>query len=511
MKKRGIKIFFLMVCAVVLKIHGEPFAYVTNSSDATISIIDTATQTVVNTVSTAPHTSPRGIAVTPDGTQVYVTHFTQNTVSIFDVDGNTLVFNSNFSIAPGASPSSIAITPDGTLAYVADVGGLNVTKINLPNTVNTLATSGFGPISVAISPDGAFAYFANSLNNVLTALDTSDDSETSIFLGIPNTSSRGLAVTPDSAFVYVAINNNARVSVIRTSDFSIVTEVTGITSPFGVAITPDGSIVYVTSLSGDSVRRIQTSDNTLLPGTISVGDGPQGIAVTLDGAFVYVVNNISDDVSIIRTSDNMVIATLAVGNSPMNIAMAPLSTVQPPTNFQGVATCSTPTEYLLTLTWDASATVAVTEYRIFEDGVLIGTVQATDPLEFQTTITSLLNPERFTIIAVTGDDRESDPVALTTITSTCVMAPSNFIGSIIQNRFLNRVDFVLFAQWTASISENVAAYRILYNGQLIATIAASDSLVFVHTMAAPNQALGITIVAVNADGVISNPESLTII
>jgi YVTN family beta-propeller protein len=48
-----------------------PFAYVANSGDGTVSVIDTATNTVVGTPIPAGR-EPFGIAVTPDGRRAYV-------------------------------------------------------------------------------------------------------------------------------------------------------------------------------------------------------------------------------------------------------------------------------------------------------------------------------------------------------------------------------------------------------------------------------------------------------
>ena len=67
---------------------------------------------------------------------------------------------------------------------------------------------------------------------------------------------------------------------------------------------------------------IRTSDNTVVA-TVAVGDVPVGVAVTPDGAFVYVTNNFSNNVSVIRTSDNTVVATVAVGNGPRGVAVTP--------------------------------------------------------------------------------------------------------------------------------------------------------------------------------------------
>src|SRR5438128_5291975 len=52
-------------------------AYVTNESSNTVSVIDTATNTVVATIPVGP--VPVGVAITPDGTRAYVDDFLDNT------------------------------------------------------------------------------------------------------------------------------------------------------------------------------------------------------------------------------------------------------------------------------------------------------------------------------------------------------------------------------------------------------------------------------------------------
>lgn len=63
-------------------------AYVDNEADSTISVIDTATNTVVATI---PENVPTGIAITPDSTRAYVTNLISNTVSVIDTTNNTVV------------------------------------------------------------------------------------------------------------------------------------------------------------------------------------------------------------------------------------------------------------------------------------------------------------------------------------------------------------------------------------------------------------------------------------
>jgi len=65
-------------------------AYITNAASNTVSVIDTAT----NTVSGLPipvGILPRAVAVTPDGGKVYVANFNDNTVSVIATATNTVV------------------------------------------------------------------------------------------------------------------------------------------------------------------------------------------------------------------------------------------------------------------------------------------------------------------------------------------------------------------------------------------------------------------------------------
>ena len=66
-------IAFLALCLLrALPAAAAPFAYVPNSDDGTVSVIDTATDTVVATVPVGQ--APIGVAVHPAGTYAYVTN-----------------------------------------------------------------------------------------------------------------------------------------------------------------------------------------------------------------------------------------------------------------------------------------------------------------------------------------------------------------------------------------------------------------------------------------------------
>ncbi|MBA3956681.1 MAG: hypothetical protein H0X58_08475, partial [Acidimicrobiia bacterium] len=80
-------------------------AYVANSSSDDVSVIDTATDTVVATVDVGD--GPVGVAITPDGARAYVANFNSDDVSVIDTATNTVVAT----VDVGDGPQGVAITP----------------------------------------------------------------------------------------------------------------------------------------------------------------------------------------------------------------------------------------------------------------------------------------------------------------------------------------------------------------------------------------------------------------
>jgi len=78
---------------------------VANDGSATVSVIDTATNTVVAAIPVGLF--PEGVAITPDGTRVYVPNLGFDTVSVIDTATNTVVAT----ITVGGGPLAVAITP----------------------------------------------------------------------------------------------------------------------------------------------------------------------------------------------------------------------------------------------------------------------------------------------------------------------------------------------------------------------------------------------------------------
>jgi YVTN family beta-propeller protein len=74
--------------------------------------------------------------------------------------------------------------------------------------------------------------------------------------------------------------------------------------------------VYVTN--SDTVSVIDTATNAVVT-TIAVGDTPVGVAVAPNGGIAYVTNFLSQTVSMIDTATNAVVATVALTGGPSGV------------------------------------------------------------------------------------------------------------------------------------------------------------------------------------------------
>ena len=243
----------------------------------------------------------------------YITNvFFDNTVSVIDTANNTVTAT----VAVGDFPFGVAVMPDGASVYVANQGSGTVSVIDAAtNTVTATVLVQVEPFGVAATPDGASVYVANQGSDTVSVIDTATNTVTAT---VPvEVRPFGVAVRPDGASVYVTNEGNATVSVIDTAT-NIVTAIVPVGgSPLGIAVRPDGAFVYVVNSAAldETVSVIDTATN-IVTAIVPVGDGPFGVAVTPDGAFAYVVNGGDSNVSVIDTTNNTVTATVPVGEGP---------------------------------------------------------------------------------------------------------------------------------------------------------------------------------------------------
>ncbi|MEU2281550.1 IPT/TIG domain-containing protein [Streptomyces sp. NPDC013178] len=265
-------------------------AYVANRMSNTVSVIDTATDTVTATIATGA--GPSMVAFSPDGTRAYVTLNNDGTVGVID----TTTLTVTATVPVGAGAVGVAVTPDGSRIYVTSQAAGVVSVINAATltVVGTLAAA--APVGVAVSPDGTRAYVACTGDGTVSVIDTATDTIiSSILVGdVPVL----VAFAPDGARAYVSTAGEHVVRVIDTATDTVTASIPVGTGPRVVAVSPDGAAAYVACIDDNAVTVIDTASNTAT-GSLPVGQDPTGVALSPDGARLYVTNTADGTVSVI--------------------------------------------------------------------------------------------------------------------------------------------------------------------------------------------------------------------
>ena len=290
-------------------------AYIPNLGPNTVSVINTACNTVVDTIPVG--TDPHGIAVSHDGSRVYVANNTSGDVSVINTATNLVIATVNV----GTGPASLVVSPDGSRVYVTNGGSNNVSVIETAtNTVlGSFISVGNAPAGIAVSPDGSQVYVANHLAHTVSVIETITNT---VVATVPTGGTRpwGLTYSPDGSLVYVANSVSDNISIFETVGNTLLTIVSGGDSPFDVTASLDGSRVYVSNVNDGDVSVIETATNTVLT-TVSVGGGfPTGISVSPDGGLVYVAKSGHHSIAVINTATNSVVATVPLGGGATPVA-----------------------------------------------------------------------------------------------------------------------------------------------------------------------------------------------
>jgi YVTN family beta-propeller protein len=271
-------------------------AYVANRAAGVVTVIDTAVDKVTATI---PVTAgpPQYLAFAPDGKRVYVSIFndqkTINLVGVLDTTSNSIVST----IPVGTRPYALAVTPDGSRLYVPNHDSGTVSVIDTATSkVTTDIKVAPNPHWAAISNDGTRAYTANHEAGLITIIDTSNNSvvgEVRV-----QVSPHSLAVAPSKPLVANVNYDSDSLTVIDTTTEKVVATVPVGKKPQDVAWSADGRFVYVTAVEGDTLTVINT-DTWTTTSTVPTGDAPTSIAVLPDGSRAFVTNLNSGTISVL--------------------------------------------------------------------------------------------------------------------------------------------------------------------------------------------------------------------
>jgi YVTN family beta-propeller protein len=320
----------------IIAVGGEPHGltldaganrlYVANYADDTISIIDTSSNSVVDTLTDAGGT-PNGVAYDPINDRLYVTNRMSNTVTVIDLASRQVLGT----ITVGDRPEGIAFNPVTADIYVANFGSNTVSIIYDTAVVATLQV-GSEPSQIAVNPAMNRIYVTNHGDHSASVIDGTARMVIGTIGGLAM-APYGIAVDPALNRVYVADIDGARLELI---DATTNRRLDALIAPANAAlrmvgVNADTHFVYATQDEDDSYPTRWQLENVFIyaykpdKGRLestrgfAIGNDPEaGLAIDSGRNRVYVANRM----------DNTV-AVLACPEMPGEGTSTPTATVSP--------------------------------------------------------------------------------------------------------------------------------------------------------------------------------------
>ena len=353
----------------------------------------------------------------PDGTKMYITGTISDSVHEYNLssawDVSTASFVQSFSVSSQASaPSGLFFKPDGTKMYITGTSSDSVHEYNLSSAWD-VSTASFvqsfsvslqekAPTGVVFKPDGSKMYIIGSVGDEVneydlsTAWDVSTASYVQTFsVASQETNPRSLAFNPDGTKLFVigsvtdAIYEYALSAAwdISTASYSGVSFSVSSqeTNPQGLSFKSDGSKMYVLGLTNNTIYQYSTvtpaapswTDPDLANASydsvsfsVATEDGtPRGLFIGDNGTSLYFCGDVGNEINQYSLSTAWDISTASyVQNfsvasqetNPSSIYFRPDGEMMYITGFNGDEV----NQYSLSTAWDISSASYVQNFSV---------------------------------------------------------------------------------------------------------------------------------------------------
>jgi DNA-binding beta-propeller fold protein YncE len=205
--------------------------------------------------------NPLQVALTPDGSQALVSRFDE-AIAIVNTTTGQLTGTIN---TLGIYAQGISVMPDGTQAWVTSYTDENPTiaviDLATRRTIRSIPTGNFYPRTVVLTPDGSQAW-VNFLNGGIIKVYDTLTGEQIGQVSVPGTAQTGIAFNPTGTRAYVAAVPD-RLIVFDTAGLTEVARITVVSGPIDVKFS--NGLIYVNgSLRQGGISVVDPVSNTLL-------------------------------------------------------------------------------------------------------------------------------------------------------------------------------------------------------------------------------------------------------
>lgn len=292
------------------------WAYVSNDGSNEIQVIDLAAGEELTRIPVPP--GPFGLALTPDGTQLWVPLDVSRSVAIIDTTTGALFRSVEL---PDDSLLDVAIHPDGKTAYLLSGRGvLYAMDVASTEVTGVLGIGGEQVERMRLTPDGTELWIADEANGAVAIVDTG------LFRVVGRVeagqTAADIAFTPDNRLALVADLTGGHIHLVNRADRKVVDSIDlegGM--PRSVAVGPDGDPACITLYESDRVLVLDLAEGQIVSEFGGCFDGPNGLSVAPDGSVVVVVSQMSSAVCLIDLKSGSEIRTLPFPGMPRRVVI----------------------------------------------------------------------------------------------------------------------------------------------------------------------------------------------
>ena len=182
------------------------------------------------------------MSASPDGSRVYIANYGDNTISVINTATNTVTAT----IPVCKEPAGLSVSPDGSKVYVAYYGCDTVNVINaVTDTISATIPVCSMAYCLCVSPDGNKVYVTNQSSNTVSVINSVTDSITATITGFNNPVSFGnfisiypLGIGIDSPYFISAIYPNPAINNL-------------------MIVSPQSAIIEIINIQGQTILQQQ--------------------------------------------------------------------------------------------------------------------------------------------------------------------------------------------------------------------------------------------------------------
>ncbi len=294
---------------------------VLNKEEATLAIVDPASEKVLGRVPTGE--GPHELVISSDGKTAFASNYGTgpapgHTISMIDIASQKEL--RRIDVAPLSRPHGLAFA-SGKLYFTAE-GSKKIARYDpAANKIDWEFETGQNTTHMVLpTRDSKTIFTSNITSDSVSAIEQKPDGRWSQTIIPVGKGPEGIDLSPNGREVWSAHSRDGGVSIIDVATRKVTqTLAVGTKRSNRIKLTPDGKFALISDLEAgdlvvvDAVARKATK-------RLALGKQPEGVLITPDGSRAYVAVNGDNNVAVIDTRTWTIVSRILPGTGPDGMA-----------------------------------------------------------------------------------------------------------------------------------------------------------------------------------------------